>query len=64
MEMPPVFQKPILKRESQVTSMPNLISNLFGGSFFFFFLQEMLINTASDLPTQFIISKQIRKTIF
>lgn len=35
MEMPPVFQKPILKRESQVTSMPNLISNLFGGSFFF-----------------------------
>lgn len=62
MEMPPVFQKPILKRESQVTSMPNLISNLFGGSFFF--LQEMLINTASDLPTQFIISKQIRKTIF
>lgn len=56
MEMPPVFQKPTLKRESQVTSMPNLASNLLGGRFFFF-LQEMLTNTASDLPTQFIISK-------
>lgn len=35
MEMPPVFQKPTLKRESQVTSMPNLASNLWEEDFFF-----------------------------
>lgn len=32
--MPLVFQKPILKRESQVTFMPNLAFNLLRGSYF------------------------------
>lgn len=58
MEMPPVFQKSILERESPLTSMPNLASNSLGRRYF---SQEMLTNTASNSSTQFTISKQIKK---
>lgn len=61
MEMPPVFQKSILERESPLTSMPNLASNSLGRRYF---SQEMLTNTASNSSTQFTISKQIKKKIY
>lgn len=53
--MPLVFQKPILKRESQVTFMPNLASNLLRGRHFsqdiLQILQPEVINSFHHLKT-------------